>query len=119
MHAIASTTPTGVDQQTAIILGFPHGQQAVLHTQLDARGPGTAVVIGTEGRIEFDQVWYTPTSWTAYDPSDAVIARFDQEVEGRGMQFQAWALEAIVAIRAADGHGTAARGERGHHRHAG
>jgi predicted dehydrogenase len=97
VHAISSPTATGVDRQTAIIFGYPGGEQAVLHTQLDARGPSTAAIIGTEARIQIDPVWYTPTSFSLIDPSDAVIERFAQEVPGRGMQFQAFELERLVA----------------------
>jgi predicted dehydrogenase len=95
--AISSPTLTGVDRQTAILLGYPYGQQAVLHTALDTRGPNQAAVIGTEGRIEIDSVWYNPTSFTVYDATDTVIERYESSVQGRGMQFQASALEAIVA----------------------
>lgn len=97
VHAISSPTATGVDRQTAIIFGYLGGEQAVLHTQLDARGPSTAAIIGTEARIQIDPVWYTPTSFSLIDPSDAVIERFEQEVPGRGMQFQAFELERLVA----------------------
>jgi predicted dehydrogenase len=97
VHAISSPTATGVDRQTAIIFGYPGGEQAVLHTQLDARGPSTAAIIGTEARIQIDPVWYTPTSFSLIDPSDAVIERFEHEVPGRGMQFQAFELERLVA----------------------
>jgi len=103
VHAISSPTPTGVDRQTAIILGYPGGEQAVLHTQLDARGPSRAAIIGTEARIEIDRVWYTPTSFSLIDPADAVIERFAQEVPGRGMQFQAAELERLVATGALAG----------------
>ncbi|AYF98258.1 Gfo/Idh/MocA family protein [Protaetiibacter intestinalis] len=103
VHAISSPTATGVDRQTAIILGYPGGEQAVLHTQLDARGPSTAVVVGTEARIEIDPVWYTPTSFSLIDPSDAVLERFEEDVPGRGMQFQAAELERLVAAGALAG----------------
>ena len=102
VHAISSPTATGVDRQTAIILGFPGGEQAVLHTQLDARGPSTAVVVGTEARIEIDPVWYTPTSFSLIDSDDRVIERFEQQVPGRGMQFQAAELERLMAGGAVD-----------------
>jgi predicted dehydrogenase len=96
--AISSpTASTGVDRQTAILLGYPGGQQAVLHTALDTLGPNTASVIGTEGRIDIDSVWYKPTSFTVYDGEGAIIEKFDQPVVSRGMQFEAWALEKIVA----------------------
>ena len=98
IHAIATpTASTGVDRQTAIILGYEGGQQAVLHTALDTLGPNTASVIGTEGRIEIDSVWYTATTFTAYDSTGAVIERFDQPVVSRGMQYEAFALEKLVA----------------------
>jgi predicted dehydrogenase len=95
--AIASMTPTAVDRQTAILLGYDGGRQAVLHTALDTLGPNTAAVIGTNGRIEIDSVWYTPTSFTVYDDDGAVIERYEQPVLSRGMQFEAMALERIVA----------------------
>ncbi len=103
---VAISTPaasTGVDRQTAILLGYEGGQQAVLHTALDTRGPNAATVIGTLARIEIDAVWYTPTTFTLYDAQDAVVERFDQPVVGRGMQYEAWALETIVADGALEG----------------
>jgi predicted dehydrogenase len=95
--AIATPTTTAVDRQTAILLGYHDGQQAVLHTALDTLGPNTAAVIGTNGRIEIDAVWYTPTTFTVYDSDNTVIERFDQPVISRGMQFEALALEQLVA----------------------
>jgi predicted dehydrogenase len=102
----AISTPaasTGVDRQTAILLGYEDGQQAVLHTALDTLGPNTAAVIGTLGRIEIDSVWYTPTSFTVYDERGTVLEQFDQPVISRGMQFEALALEDIVGAGALEG----------------
>jgi predicted dehydrogenase len=97
IHAIAAMTPENVDRQTAILFGFASGQQAVLHCALDTLGPNTAAVIGTKGRIEIDSVWYTATAFTVYDENGEVIERFDAPVVSRGMQFEAIALERIVA----------------------
>lgn len=96
IQANASRTATGVDRQTAIILGYPDGQQAVLHTALDTLGPNRAAVIGTKGRIEVESVWYTPTSFTVYGNSGQIVERFDQPVPNRGMQYQAAELERLV-----------------------
>jgi predicted dehydrogenase len=102
--AISTASPiTGVDRQTAILFGYDDGQQAVLHTALDTLGPNTAVVIGTKGRIEIESVWYTPTPFTVYDENNIVIEKFDQPVISRGMQFEALALEQIVAAGALEG----------------
>lgn len=96
----ATMTTAGVDRQTAIILGFEGGRQAVLHTALDTRGPNRAAIVGTEGRIEIDEVWYTPTTFTRYDGAGTVVERFSDSVTGRGMQFQAWELERLITERA-------------------
>jgi predicted dehydrogenase len=95
--AMSDPTATGVDQQTAIVLGYPDARMAVLHTELDARGPNRAVIIGTEARIEIDPVWYTPTSFRVIGSDGAVLESYESKVEGRGMQFQAVELERLVA----------------------
>ncbi len=103
IQANAAKTATGVDRQTAIVLSYADGQQAVLHTALDTLGPNRAAVIGTLGRIEIDSVWYTPTPFTVFDNQGNVIERFDQPVRNRGMQYQAWELERLVAAGRAAG----------------
>ena len=97
VHAISSPTPTGVDRQTAILLGYPNGAQAVLHTALDTAGPNTASVIGTDGWVRIDRVFYTPTTFTVFDSAGTQVETFDQEVSNRGMQYQAWEVERLVA----------------------
>ena len=97
IQANAAKTATGVDRQTAIVLSYADGQQAVLHTALDTLGPNRAAVIGTLGRIEIDSVWYTPTPFTVFDSRGNIVEKFDQPVRNRGMQYQAWELERLVA----------------------
>jgi predicted dehydrogenase len=94
--AISSPTPTGVDRQTAILLGYENGQQAVLHTALDTAGPNTAVVIGSKGWVAIDSVFYTPTTFTVFATDGSVIERFDGRGDGSGKQFEAWELERRV-----------------------
>jgi len=103
VHAISSPTATGVDRQTAILFGYGDGQQAVMHTALDTLGPNKAAVIGTDARVEIDSVWYTPTTMRVIDPDEKVLEEFDGRSEGRGMQFQAAAIERIVASGALEG----------------
>jgi predicted dehydrogenase len=97
--AISSpTASTGVDRQTAILLGYSGGQQAVLHTALDTAGPNTASIIGTDGWIHIDSVFYTPTSFTVYNSNQEVIERFEVvDPNGRGMHYQAAEAERLVA----------------------
>ena len=96
VHAHAALSATGVDRQTAVILGYEGGRQAVLHTALDTRGPNTATVLGTEGWIDLESVWYTPTGFTVHGVDGTEIERFEQPVPGRGMQFQAHEVERLV-----------------------
>jgi predicted dehydrogenase len=96
VRALASMTSTGVDRQTAMIFEYGDGQQAMLHCALDTAGPNRASVIGTEGSIEIDPVWYTPTPFTRYDADGNLVERFEESVSGRGMQYQAWELERLV-----------------------
>ena len=56
-----------------------------------------AAVIGTEGRIAIDSVWYMPTTFRLYDPDDRLVERFEETVPGRGMQFQAVEAERLIA----------------------
>lgn len=96
IKADAALGETGVDRQTAVILGYEGGRQAVVHTALDTAGPTTASILGTEGWISIDSVWYAPAGLTVYDSQGAVIERFEKEVPARGMQFQAAELERLV-----------------------
>ncbi|MCW4385154.1 Gfo/Idh/MocA family oxidoreductase [Salinibacterium sp. SYSU T00001] len=103
IHASATFTATGVDRQTAIILEFGGDRRAVLQTALDTLGPNRASVIGTLGRIEIESVWYTPSAFTRYDSTGAIVERHeagqgDTSAEGsRGMQWQAWEMERLVS----------------------
>jgi len=95
--AISSPTVTGVDRQTAILFGYADGQQAVLHTALDTAGPNTASVIGTDGWIALRDTFYAPTNFTVFDSAGAVVEEYVDSVEQRGMQFQAWEAERLIA----------------------
>ncbi len=95
--ASATLTDAGVDRETAVILGYPSGAHAVLQTQMSGTGPNRAAIVGTEGRIEIESVWYNVVGFTRYDKAGEIVERFDEEVEGRGMHFQAAELERIVA----------------------
>ena len=100
--ATARLGGTGADTEVATI--FTHASGAVSTTLSSSRaaGPNTAHVVGTEGRIDIDRVWYTPTSFRVTAPDGTVLEEFVSDVEGRGMQFQALAAEEIIAGGATD-----------------
>jgi predicted dehydrogenase len=91
--ALSSPTATGVDRQTSMIFGYADGQQAILQTALDTRGPNAASVLGTEGWIEIAGVFYGPTSFVVYNNDGDIVDGFDHPETSRGMQYQAWELE--------------------------
>lgn len=91
--ATSSRTATGVDRQTAIVLGYPDGQQAVLQCALDTAGPNRATILGTAGYIDIENVWYAPTGFTVYDADRTVIEKYANTVKQHGMQYQAWEIE--------------------------
>ncbi len=89
VHAVASTSVTGVDAWTSVVLGYDEGRQALVNTTLAADGPTRAAIVGTEGRIEVDRHFFTPSTFTLIARDDAVVERFDQPHEGGGLRHQA------------------------------
>lgn len=97
VHAQAVLRDTGVDASVAAVLRHPGGALSTAYTSMETRGANRAVVLGTDGRIEIDRVWYTPSSVSVYDARDQLIDRFEQPVSGRGMQYQAAEVERCLA----------------------
>lgn len=102
-HASATFRPTGADAQIAVVYGYEGGRMAVTHSASDAKGANTAVILGTAARIEIDHVWYTPTTFRVIAADGTVLEEYRSEVTGRGMHFQADAVERLVAAGALTG----------------
>ncbi len=88
---------TGVDASVATILRHPDGAVSTSFSSSETRGQNTAVVLGTDGRIDIDPIWYAPTAVTVRDASGEVVERFSAPVSGRGMQYQAAEVERLLA----------------------
>ena len=84
---VGSLTPTGVDGQLSIALGFGPDVQASLHTTSMARTATTAMIFGQDGRIEVAGDFYRPTSFTV-TRDDGTWWSYHREVDG-GFQYQA------------------------------
>jgi predicted dehydrogenase len=97
IQSTATYKTTGADAQIAVVLGFDGGRIATTVSASDLKGPNVATVLGTEARIEIDAVWYTPTSFRVIGHDGAVLETYESEVVGRGMHFQAEAVERLVA----------------------
>ena len=97
VQSTARMTETGVDGTIATLFSYASGAIATSISTLDAKGPNVATIVGTEGRIDIDAVWYTPTSFRVIDRVGVVVEDFSSSVIGRGMHFQARAAEELVA----------------------
>ncbi|MET1051856.1 MAG: Gfo/Idh/MocA family oxidoreductase [Mycetocola sp.] len=95
--ASATFRETGADASVGAIFTYGDDRMASTFTASNAHGPNVASIIGSEGRIDIDAVWYTPTSFTVYNNADEVLETYTSTVVGRGMQFQALELERLVA----------------------
>jgi predicted dehydrogenase len=94
--AVSDPAFTGVDGQTSILMRYPGGQHAVVTTTLRAAGVNRAAIVGTEGRIEVDPVWYSTNSFTLTSRSGAV-ERLEFPKEHKGMRHEA--AEVVRCLR--------------------
>jgi predicted dehydrogenase len=97
VKAMASFRETGADCQVATVFQYASGAIATSVSSSDSSGPNRASIVGTNGRIEIDRIWYSPTTFRVYDNDNELIESFDGAVEGRGMQFQADEAERLIA----------------------
>lgn len=97
VQATATFRETGADTQVATMFRYPGGQIATTYSASVTRGPNVASVLGTEGRIEIDPVWYTASGLRVYDRNRDLTEEFRPAVTGRGMQYQAAEAERLVA----------------------
>ena len=81
--ALADPAFTGVDAQTSILLGYESGAHAVLNCTLRGKGTTRAAIVGTEGRIELEQSFYQPTSFTLIPREGEPQRLFDPRRGGR------------------------------------
>ena len=80
---------TGVDGQTSILLQHAGGAHALLSTTLSAAGTNRAAIIGTEARIEIDRTFYAPTSFTVIHKDGAILQRYENTYQKRGLREEA------------------------------
>ncbi|GAA1845989.1 Gfo/Idh/MocA family protein [Agromyces salentinus] len=97
IQSTATFKPTGADAQVAVVFGYDGGRIATSVSASDLKGPNVATVLGSDARIDIDSVWYTPTSFRVVDHHGDVLETYESEVVGRGMHFQAEAVERLVA----------------------
>ncbi len=88
IQSLAHLGSTGIDEQAGIVFAHENGAISVLTSAIRANLPHTAVIAGTEGRIEIHERWWAPTSFTlqrdGHDPETIT-----PEVVGNGYNYEA------------------------------
>lgn len=100
IQASARLGAGGADAEVATVMTHAGGAVSTSLSSARAQGPNRASVIGTQARIDIDAVWYAPTSFTVTRADGQVVERYESQVEGRGMQYEALAAERLVAAGA-------------------
>lgn len=98
-HVVAVSHPafTGVDSQTAVILHYSGGQQAILFSTMETHTATRASINGRLARIEIDGDFLVPSPFQLIE-RDGKTEHFDIAHEGRGLRHQA--LEVARCLRA-------------------
>lgn len=71
VQAVATLTPEGVDETTAVALVHPSGALSALTCSISADGTWSATIAGTAGRIEFGRGFTSPSSFTVVREGEA------------------------------------------------
>jgi predicted dehydrogenase len=94
--AKAILTDLGADVLTSGIFEYTDGAQAVFQAGFLTPGPNMATIVGSDGYIVLDGVWYKQTGFSRYDRDRQIVERYINTAEGRGMEYQALEVERCV-----------------------
>jgi predicted dehydrogenase len=88
ISSLAHLGSTGVDEQSAMILGYERGELAVLATAVRTPTPQEAHLLGTEGQLRIHTQWWKPDTLTLSLPGqeDQVI---HLPFQGNGYNYEA------------------------------
>ena len=87
---------TGVDEQSAYILGYDEGELAVLSSAVRTQTPQEAVIMGTDGSIKIHRPFWNPQKVTINDSGEDTTVSLPIE-NGLGYQFEA--MEVMNCLR--------------------
>ena len=74
VQAAARFQDGGADSQVATLFRYADGQLATSISALDTLGPNVASIVGTDGRIDIDAVWYSPSDYPIFGLLDRLLA---------------------------------------------
>lgn len=97
VHAHGRLKDTGADADVAITFGYDNGAIASLYATSMSHGPTRAAILGSNGSIEIDRVWYAPSDFRVLDAKGVLIESYTSADREHGLKHQALALEDYVA----------------------
>lgn len=95
VDAQGRVTSSGVDAQFSALATSASGAQAVVTAAIDLPGRLECSIVGDLGRIDIAAAWHRPSRLTV--TTSGGIRRHRPTVTGRGMQYEAAAMERLVA----------------------
>ena len=95
IKSMANFGTTGIDEETAILLGYPHGEMAVCTTAVRLNTPHEAFIQGTEGSIHIHAPWWVSTHITVKRGGETEMLHLPYK--GNGYTHEAEALGHGVA----------------------
>ncbi len=94
--SLAELGQTGIDEQSAMVLGYPGGQMAVLYTAVRTTTPQDATIMGTDGFIRIPSQWWVPKTMTLHAAGKAPQV-IDMPFVGNGYNYEAAEVHACLA----------------------
>jgi predicted dehydrogenase len=88
VSGMARIGETGVDEQSAYILGHQRGQLAILYAAVRTNTFQEAEIMGTTGRIKIHTPWWRPTTMT-WMKDDLKNDFIEAPITGNGYQYEA------------------------------
>jgi len=99
MTGLAHVGETGVDEQSAAILGYDGGQLFLLHTAVRTETPQEAILMGTQGWLRIHSPWWCPDTFTLSIPGQEE-EMVQLPYEGNGYNYEA--TEVMNCLRAGE-----------------
>lgn len=93
--AIATLTSEGIDRQTSIAMSYDSGAHALLSCTMAVRSSITAVIAGSQARIEIDAPFFAPTSFRVITREGAVT-EYPNTYQGGGLREEAAEFARLV-----------------------
>ena len=97
IQASAALMAGKIDESVGAIFEYSGGRQALLHSSIRSAGPVKAFILGDAGRVEMEKSFYEHSTFTVFDRDDNILFKYEGNIEGRGMQYQALEVERCIS----------------------